>query len=352
MPARLLDHDHLLTRRRFMSGACAALTGLAESWTEAARSAEAEVKPPRFLLAWGKLGKKEGEFRAPIAIAINAADDILVTDLHNARVQKFTPEGKFLSAFDLPKDSNSRTVGAMSSAGGIAVDQKGLVYVSIWASHNIRVYDQAGKFVKEWGKFGTGDGEFDTPGGMAFAADGSIYVADQLNRRVQKLTPEGMFLAKWGGHGTKAGQFDGIEPPKSRFGGPHFVALDSKGNVFTTEGVAGRIQQFSGAGKPLQSWGNKTSEPGGFGSLRTPYSSNSFGPIGICTDKKDRVWVSSLNNRVQMFTSEGKYLAGMGGEGSEPGQFHMPHAMAVDSKGHLYVVDSSNSRIQKFAVPA
>ena len=63
----------------------------------------------------------------------------------------------------------------------------------------------------------------------------------------------------------------------------------------------------------------------------------------------DRVWVSSLNDRVQLFTPEGKYLLGIGGTGKEPGQLARPHGMALDSKGHLYVVDTRNSRIQKFA---
>jgi hypothetical protein len=64
------------------------------------------------------------------------------------------------------------------------------------------------------------------------------------------------------------------------------------------------------------------------------------------------VWVSSLNDRVQLFTAMGKYLFGIGGPGKEPGQFARPHGMALDSKGDLYVCDAGNQRIQKFAIPA
>lgn len=76
-----------------------------------------------------------------------------------------------------------------------------------------------------------------------------------------------------------------------------------------------------------------------------------FGPIGVMVDKHDRVYVSSLNDRVQLFTPEGTYLFGLGGTGNEPGQFVRPHGMTVDSKGHLYVADAGNQRIQKFAIP-
>ena len=137
----------------------------------------------------------------------------------------------------------------------------------------------------------------------------------------------------------------------SRFGGPHFLALDSKGRLYSTEGSLGRVQQFSLEGKPLLAWGDKGKQPGGFGALQTGFAKNTFGPIAIMVYRHDRVWVSSLNDRVQVFTPEGKYLFGLGGSGAGPGQFARPHGMVVDSKGNLFVADAGNQRIQKFEVP-
>jgi sugar lactone lactonase YvrE len=65
-------------------------------------------------------------------------------------------------------------------------------------------------------------------------------------------------------------------------------------------------------------------------------------------DKEGRVWVSATNNRVQQFTNSGKFLQALGGAGTEPGQFHLPHGVALDSRGNLYVSDTMNGRIQKF----
>ena len=106
------------------------------------------------------------------------------------------------------------------------------------------------------------------------------------------------------------------------------IARDSQGRLYTTEGTAGRVQQFSAEGKVLASWGDKSKQDGGFGDLKTGYSKNGFGPIGILVDRQDRVWVSSLNDRVQAFTPEGKFLFGIGGTGKESGQFARPHGMA------------------------
>lgn len=334
-------------RRSFLRIAGGALTG----WTCSSSmwAAEPAAPSPKFLLAWGKKGNQPGEFHSPIGLTINQADELFVTDVNNARVQKFSSDGKFLASFDLPHDSPPRI---SCQAAGIAIDGKGHLYISMMMKHKIGVFTDAGKLIREWGKHGKGNGEFNQPGGMAMAVDGSLYVADQINHRVQRFRAEGEYLAQWGEYGKKPGQFDGVEPASTRFGGPHFLAIDSKGNLFTTEGVLGRVQQFTPEGKPLQAWGDKGTQPGGFGGLANPYSANTFGPIGICADKQDRVWVSSLNNRVQCYTAQGKYLMGVGGTGSEPGQFRMPHAMVVDSRGCLYVADSGNNRIQKFELPA
>jgi sugar lactone lactonase YvrE len=301
------------------------------------------------VLAWGQKGDKPGEFHSPIGIAINAKDEIFITDNNNARVQRFDTAGKHTGGFDLPWDNPKRK---STQAGGIAIDKDGLIYLGFMMQHKIGVYSAEGKLVREWGKKGAGDGEFNQPGGIVLLGDGTLLVADQCNHRIQKFTTDGKFLAKWGEHGKKPGQFDGIEPVGSRFGGPHFLALDSKGRIYTTEGVHGRVQQFTTEGKHLAVWGDKGTQPGGFGDLKTGYAKQGFGPICIMVDKRDRVWVSSLNDRVQAFTPQGKFLFAIGGSGKELGQFARPHGMAMDSKGFLYVCDAGNQRVQKFEVPA
>src|SRR5262245_41083044 len=61
-----------------------------------------EVKGPRFVLAWGKKGDRADEFHSPIGVAISKKDEVYVTDLNNARLQRFTADGKYVGGFDLP----------------------------------------------------------------------------------------------------------------------------------------------------------------------------------------------------------------------------------------------------------
>lgn len=307
-----------------------------------------DLKEPKLILTWGQRGDKPGEFYSPIHIAINKHDEIYVADLNNSRVQKFTTEGVYLSEFPLPLDVPPRK---SCIIGGMAVDDEGLIYLSFMNQNKLSVYKDNGTVVREWGKKGTGDGEFHQPGGIVLQKDGTLFVTDQCNHRIQKFTLDGKFLGTWGEYGSNPGQFGAPERKGSRFAGPHFLSQDSQGRLYTTEGVRGRVQQLTPEGKPLSAWGDKGDEPGGFGALDTGFSPITFGPVGVKVDPYDRVWVSSLNDRVQCFTPDGKFLFNLAPPGKDPGQLYRPHGMAFDSKGFLYVADASNQRIQKFHVP-
>jgi sugar lactone lactonase YvrE len=105
------------------------------------------------------------------------------------------------------------------------------------------------------------------------------------------------------------------------------------------------VQKFKSDGTFLLAWGDNEVGPGHFGGGK-----GLQGPIAIAIDAKDQVWVTSTNHHVQQFAADGRYVRGLGGEGSELGQFRLPHGLAFDSQQHLYVADSRNSRIQKLAV--
>ncbi|HZN58582.1 MAG TPA: SMP-30/gluconolactonase/LRE family protein [Planctomycetota bacterium] len=292
-----------------------------------------------FVKAWGQKGAADGQFDAPIGIAINGKDEIYITDFRNDRVQKFDAEGKFLGKFAVED----------KTPGGIAVDRHGAIYVALMMAHKICVYDDSGKLLRQWSQKGKGDGELDQPGGLAVAGD-TLYVADQVNRRIQRFTLAGEFLGKWGEYGTRPGQFDGTDPLPNRTGGPNLVAIDAAGYVYTTEARIGRIQKFTPEGKPLLAFGSNSTEPSGFGGR----PQNLPGPIAIALDKQGRIWVSSTNHRVQVFSPDGKFIGGFTSlEASDaPGRFHTPHGLAFDSHGDLFVVDAQNERVQKFHVDA
>ena len=331
-----------LQRRDFLRAGGCGMAALISSPLWAQPDGKEESQPaPRVILTWGTNGSGDGEFDVPIAIAVNQKDEILVTDFRQgskveakSRVQRFDQEGRFLGSFETDP-----------MPGGLALDQDGLLYVTHMMKHKVAVYDPAGKFVREFGKEGTAPGEFNQPGGIALGRDGSVYVADQANRRVQRLSPQGEPLSAWGKYGTAPGEFGGNSHPKGRGGGPHFLAFNSQGDLYTSEASEGRVQKFKPDGTFLLAWGDNEVGPGHFGGHE--YMP---GPLAIAVDHKDQVWVSSTNHHVQQFTAEGGFVRRVGGKGKEPGQFQLPHGLAFDSQNFLYVADARNSRIQKLSI--
>jgi tripartite motif-containing protein 71 len=316
-------------------------------------TADGDTQPIVFVKAWGQQGTRPGDFHFPIGIAINAADEVFITDHLNNRIQKFDNNGKLLGHFAV-----------LPNPGGIALDRSGNLYLThILASgkskdrtaDHVSVYRPDGRLLRQWGESGSGPGQFNCPGGIAVARDGRVYVADQTNHRIQVFDSTGKFLLQWGEYGNKPGQFGGKSSRNSRTGGPQFVAFDAAGHLWTTEGANCRIQQFTPAGKPLLAWGRAEDRPGGFGGYFTGFKTitpkSLVGPIALCFDRDDHLWISAVSGRVQQFTKEGKYLRGLVAEqGCKPGQFYAPHGVALDSAGCLYVVDAYNHRIQKFEV--
>jgi DNA-binding beta-propeller fold protein YncE len=357
--AQILPPQNSFRSSRFqqVSANCASLMCLvaqllAITWPGAvgAIGAEPQATLPHFAIEWGSRGSEPGQFDFPIGIAINRADQVFVTDFTNSRVQKFSSDGKILAAIPVSR-----------FPGGIAIDRDENIYVAhagIPPSRydeprqrdKIAVFSPQGKPLREWGKFGTGDGEFDMPGGIAISLDGRVYVADQCNRRIQVFDREGKFLTKWGRKGFEPGEFGGSPHPKAFFAGPTFLALDREGNLYTTEAPLCRVQKFAADGKHLAAWGSTDATPGGFGEYFSAFEQkNMRGPTGICFDAHGRLWASAIGGRIQQFTAAGEYVTGFGGEGTDPGKFYAPHGLAIDSRGSLYVVDSFNHRVQKFS---
>ena len=78
-----------------------------------------------------------------------------------------------------------------------------------------------GKFIKAWGKKGSGPGEFDTPHGLAMDSAGRLFVADRSNNRVQIFDQNGKFLEEW-----------------RQFGRPSSVFINKKDLIYVSDSTS------------------------------------------------------------------------------------------------------------------
>jgi DNA-binding beta-propeller fold protein YncE len=131
---------------------------------------------------------------------------------------------------------------------------------------------------------------------------------------------------------------------------PHGIHVDRDGNVWVTDARAGegrghQVIKFSPAGVELMRLGTA----GVAGSDGAHFN----GPTDVVVGVNGDIFVSDghetdSNNRVVKFSEDGRFLMAWGGTGSGPGQFLVPHAIALDSRGRVLVADRDNNRIQIF----
>ncbi len=127
-----------------------------------------------------------------------------------------------------------------------------------------------------------------------------------------------------------------------RFRIPHGLTLDGDDNIWVTDVGLHQVFKFSREGALLLTLG----EAGRAGGDAAHFD----GPTDVAVAADGAIYVADGygNARVVKFSPEGAYLMAWGGRGAAPGPFKVPHGIAIDARGQLYVADRGNARIQVF----
>lgn len=163
--------------------------------------------------------------------------------------------------------------------------------------------------------------------GVTLDRQGRVWCLDRGKVPVQVFDAEGRLVQAWG---------------HDRFRRPHQIELDRAGNVWVVDAGDHVVTKFTPEGEPLLTLGT----PGTPGEDATHFNQ----PTGLAITPEGHLFVSDGygNNRVVHFDAEGRYVHSWGGLGVRPGEFSLPHAIALDRRGRLYVADRNNARVQVF----
>jgi len=178
-------------------------------------------------------------------------------------------------------------------AVGIAISSEDEVFVFARAALPVLVFNGEGQYLRGWG-----EGLFVRPHGIWIGPDGSLFLTDDMGHSVRQFSPDGELIRAIGSGGVpSASGIDGmdyrtIRPDAGPFNMPTNLVTGPQGDLFITDGYG--------------------------------------------------------NAQVHRFTASGELLASWGEPGDGPGQFNVPHGIAVDADGRLYICDRENSRIQIF----
>jgi DNA-binding beta-propeller fold protein YncE len=186
------------------------------------------------------------------------------------------------------------------------------------------VFQPDGALLYSWGQ-----GEFARPHGITIGPDDADYCTDDFDHTVRKFTPDGRLLLTLGTSGrpsdtgASSNDYRTIRRAGPPFHYPTNVALAADGDIYVTDGYGNaRVHRFSPEGKLLSSWGEPGAGPGQF-----------HLPHGIAIDRHGVVYVADReNSRIQLFSSEG----GFKGQWTDVAR---PCQVAVDAANHIYVAE-------------
>ena len=216
----------------------------------------------------------------PIGISTSASGDLYAADATTKFIMVYDRNGKFLRKIGGPDFFDKLSSVKVDKEGKrvYAVDIGGVLS----DNHRVRVFDaQSGKHLFDFGKRGSGDGEFNLPRAVAIGKD-RLYVVDGGNFRIQVFDMEGKFLKTFGEVGKQLGNF----------GRPKEADTDAEGNLYVIDTSFGNFQIFNPEGQLLMFIG----ERGDSGPARFTL------PSGICVDEDGRIYVvDQLLKSVQIF---------------------------------------------------
>jgi DNA-binding beta-propeller fold protein YncE len=169
---------------------------------------------------WESLARiKQGAspFNRPTGVALNSRKEIYISDGYgNARIHKFTPEGKLLFSWGGPGGAPSQ----FRLPHNIWVDRQDRVWIPDRENSRIQIFTGEGEFITEWT-------DVIRPTHVFIDEDDTVYISE-LSLRVSVYTIDGELLTQWGNEANVAKE-------EALFLAPHVCAVDSRGDLYVGE---------------------------------------------------------------------------------------------------------------------
>jgi sugar lactone lactonase YvrE len=265
----------------------------------------------------------------------------------------------------------------LGASSSVAFDAQGHMWVLNRGEHPLIEFDEHGKYVRSMG-----EGMYNRPHGMRIAPDGSIWTTDVQGHTVMKMSPKGDVLLTLGTRG-QPGNWDEAAGTRLLYE-PADIAFAPGGDVLVVQGHGrgeGRVLRFDRTGRFLKSWGGKGAEPGQFdqphsilvtadnqvlvadrenrrvqvfdldGRFIKAWKFNGL-PCGLLLGPDRQLYLATgFSGQILRLNSDGKAVAMMGQPGPGPalGEFGEAHYMAIAPNSDIFVADTINAKLHRFA---
>ena len=260
----------------------------------------------------------------PYGLAVDSKGILYVADTKVGAIFVFSPENKDT---ELIKHGIDARFGRVF---GLAIDDADRLFVSDGLYNHVLVFNARHKLEAQFG-----EGIMNDPAGLAIDNENRfLYVANTGSDQVLVYDADTYKLLRKIGN---AGKDHTLTTPGD-FSKPTNVAVDKEGNLFVTDTLNDRVEEFDADGAFVRAFGENGDGPGDFAR-----------PKGIAVDADGHVWVvDAALNRVQVFTPEGRILLALGGFGMLPGQFQAPAGITIDKLNRVFTSEQYMGRVQMF----
>jgi hypothetical protein len=236
----------------------------------------------RFLRSWGQ----DIGFTNAHGAAVGPDDLLYLTDDHGQTVRKCTPDGKVLMTIGTPKVAAPAFSGdPFNRCTHTALSPLGDIYVSDgYQNARVHKFSPDGKLMFSWGEPGTDPGQFNLVHNIACDDEGWVYVADRENHRVQVFDGNGKYAGQWNNLARPCGLYVARgKDPLAFIGelGPETAATLTKG----VPNLGPRLSIVSAQGAILAHLGTQPigEGPGQF-----------IAPHGIAVDSRGDIYVAEV----------------------------------------------------------
>lgn len=259
----------------------------------------------------------------PYGMAVDSKDRLYVADTRVGAIFIFNTENKDL---DLIKNRVDAQFGMIL---GLAIDDADRLFVSDGKLQHVLVFDKNHKLEA------TITGGMSDPCGLAIDTENRfLYVVDTNLDQVLVFDADNYNLIRKIGTTGKNHTLTG----PGDFSKPTNVAVDNDGNVFVTDTLNDRVEEFDADGNFIREFGKSGDGLGKFSR-----------PKGIAVDADGYVWVADgMQDRLQVFTPEGALLMWIGGHGLLPGKFNTLVGVTIDKKNRVFTTEQYPARAQMF----
>jgi sugar lactone lactonase YvrE len=310
----------------------------------------------------------ETEISLVDGIAVDRKGNIYIAMRDNNIINRVDTQGNMSrfagtgeSGFD--GDGGKASEAKLKLPAGLTFDKKGNLYIADRNNHRVRKVDTRGIITTVAGN-GTagfsGDGGKATeamlqhPSGIAVDDKGNIFISDRSNDRVRVVNRKGV-ISTYAGNGEDGAKGDSGPATKGQLSKPFGLALDKKGNLFIADRKSNRVRMVTPQGILHTVAGD-----GGFffsGDNGPAYRASVAGPTGVAVGKDGTLYIADRNNnRIRSVDTQGmiRTVVGTGqqdyngdSELARDSNLHLPFGVAMDPDGNLLVIDRSHYRIRK-----